>query len=356
MSAMATLTIGDFKIGENCPPFIVAEAGINHNGELEKAYKMIEIAKSAGADAVKFQTFKAEEFVGDPRLTYTYKSQGKEITESMLEMFKRYEFSRNDWLEIKKKCEQVGIVFLSTPQNYSDLDLLLEIGIPAIKIGSDDLTNLPLLKSYADTNLPMIISSGMSDLAEVYQALEVVGSLEGYPTILLLCTSQYPTPPENVNLLKLKTLANSFPMVLTGFSDHTQGFLASSLAVAMGASFFEKHFTLDHNLPGPDHWFSEDPNGLSEWISFIRTAYTMMGSAIVRATKTEETMKQSARRSIVALREINLGEVFTIKNVGLKRPGNGLPPSFFDQILGSKATTKIYKGTRLQFGDFRKWI
>jgi len=145
---MSVVTIGDFKIGEDFPPFIVAEAGINHNGELEKAYEMIEVAKSAGADAVKFQTFKAEEFVGSPKQTYSYKSQGKEITESMLEMFKRYEFSRDEWFKIKKKCEEVGIMFLSTPQNRSDLDLLLEVGISAIKVGSDDFTNLPLLKSY----------------------------------------------------------------------------------------------------------------------------------------------------------------------------------------------------------------
>jgi len=180
--------------------------------------------------------------------------------------------------------------------------------------------------------------------------------MDGYPTILLLCTSQYPTPPEDVNLLKLKTLANSFPMVVTGFSDHTQGPLASSLAIAMDASFFEKHFTLDHNLPGPDHWFSEDPDGLKEWIVFLRTAYTMMGSAIVRATKAEQAMKKLARRSIVAIRDINPGETLTLSNIGLKRPGNGLPPSLLDQVLESKAITKIYKGTCLRFGDFEEWI
>ena len=350
---MSVVTIGDFNIGEDFPPFIVAEAGINHNGELGKAYRMIEVAKSAGANAVKFQTFKAEEFVGDQKQTYSYKSQGKEVTESMLEMFKRYEFSRDEWFKIKKKCKEVGIMFLSTPQNRSDLDLLLEVGIPAIKVGSDDFTNLPLLKSYAATNLPMIISSGMSDLAEVYQALEAIGALDGYPTILLMCTSQYPTPPEDVNLLKLKTLANSFPNVVRGFSDHTQGPLASSLAVAMGACFFEKHFTLDHNLPGPDHWYSEDPEGLKEWVSSIRTAYTMMGSAIVKATKAEKGMKKLARRSIVAICDINPGETLTVSNIGLKRPGNGFPPSLFDQVIESKAITKLYKGCRLRFGDFK---
>jgi len=349
---MAIVEIGNHIIGDNHPPFIVVEAGINHNGELEKAYKMIEVAKSSGADAVKFQTFKAEEFVGDPNQTYSYKSQGKKVTESMLKMFKRYEFSRDEWFLIKAKCDETGIMFLSTPQNRSDMDLLLEIGVPAVKVGSDDFTNLHLLKSYAMTNLPMIISCGMSNLAEVYQALEAVGALDGYPTILLLCTSQYPTPPQDVNLLKLKTLASAFPMVVIGFSDHTQGPFASSLAVAMRASFFEKHFTLDHNLPGPDHWFSEDAKGLKEWIGSIKTAYMMMGKEIVRATKAEEAMKKIARRSIVAIKDINPGEALTINNVGLRRPGHGLPPSLLDKILNSKAITKINKGSLLRFGDF----
>ena len=349
---MAVVRIGGFKIGKDCSPFIVAEAGINHNGELDKVYKMIEIAKSSGADAVKFQTFKAEEFVGDPKQTYTYKSQGKEVTESMLEMFKRYEFSRDDWFEIKKKCEEVGIMFLSTPQNRSDLELLLEIGIPGIKVGSDDFTNLPLLKSYATTNLPMILSSGMSDLAEVYQALEAVGAMEGYPTILLLCTSQYPTPPEDVNLPKLKTLANSFPMVVMGFSDHTQGSLASSLAVAMGARFFEKHFTLDHNLPGPDHWFSEDPTGLKEWICSVRKAFVMMGSNIVRPTLKEQEMKLIARRSIETNQYIRKGEFFTVSNLVLKRPGYGLPPALYEELLSCKASRNLKKAIKLKYGDF----
>ena len=341
---MSVVAIGDFKIGKDFPPFIVAEAGINHNGELGKAYKMIEVAKSAGADAVKFQTFKAEEFVGDPKQTYTYKSQGKKVTESMLEMFKRYEFSRDDWFKIKKKCEEVGIMFLSTPQNCSDLDLLLEIEIPAIKVGSDDFTNLPLLKSYAAANLPMIISSGMSDLAEVYYALEAIGALNGYPTILLLCTSQYPTPPEDVNLLKLKTLTNSFPMLVTGFSDHTQGSLASSLAVAMGASFFEKHFTLDHNLPGPDHWFSEDPDGLKDWTASIKMSWKMMGSPIIRSTKMEKQNKLDFQRVIVAKNTIKRGQPFRHDNLCLKRisGGKGLPPSMLEYLIG-RTSTNGYK-------------
>ncbi len=350
---MGKIQIGNCFIGIGSMPFIIAEAGINHNGEIEKACAMIKVSKDAGADAVKFQTFKAEEFVGDSIQTYSYKSQGKEVTESMLEMFKRYEFSREEWFLIKGKCDEEGIMFLSTPQNRTDLDLLLEIGITAIKVGSDDFTNIHLLKNYAQTGLPLMVSCGMSDLSEVYQTLEAIGSLDGYPTILMLCTSQYPTPLEGVNLLKLKTLANAFPMLTLGFSDHTQGPLASSLAVTLGAKVFEKHFTLNHNLPGPDHWFSEDPDGLKEWIFSIRKAFIMMGSGIVRPTDSEKQMRILARRSIVSFSDIEKGDILTNKNIGLKRPGNGLPASVYDKILGLKAARKIKKNSLLKWGDFQ---
>ncbi len=352
MEQQRLLEIAGRPIGPGCPPFLIAEAGINHNGDFDLACRMIETAKAAGADAIKFQTFKAEEFVGDPNLTYTYQSQGKEVTESMLEMFRRVEFSREEWHGLKAKCDQTGIQFLSTPQNVSDLDLLLEIGLPAIKVGSDDFNNLPLLRQYAQQKLPLILSCGMADLAEVYQALETVGAFHGHPVILLLCTSQYPTPPEDVNLLKLKTLQSAFPFLITGLSDHTQGSLAASTAVGLGACVFEKHFTLDHDLPGPDHWFSADPVELGDWIGAIRTAHTMLGSSLVRPTPAELEMRILARRSVVATREIQPGEVLTEVNTGLRRPGNGLSPSLYPEIIGKKATRPLENGTLLQWGDF----
>lgn len=351
---MMQVKIADYLIKNDKPPFIIAEVGINHNGELEKAYQMIEVAKNAGADCIKFQTFKADEFVGDPDQTYTYISQGKEITESMLEMFKRYEFKKNDWSLIKKKCDEVGIVFLSTPQNRSDLDILLEIGITAIKVGSDDFTNLPLLKSYAKTGLPMLVSCGMADFAEVYQALETIGSLDEYPTVLFLCTSQYPTPAEDVNLNKLKTLSSAFPDLILGFSDHTQGTLAASVAVGLGARVFEKHFTLDNNLLGPDHWFSADPIELKEWVNSIKTAYKMLGNNIIRPTAAEKEMRMIARRSIVAIKNIQVNEELNLNNIGLKRPGTGLSAKFFDDVIESKALKKISNGSILSWGDFKK--
>jgi len=341
------------SVSANDPPYCIAEVGINHNGDLAIAKRMIEAAKAAGADAVKFQTFKAEEFCGDPSQTFTYQSQGKIVTEPMLAMFQRCELPRGSWREIKVHCETVGITFFSTPQNLSDLDLLMEIGVPAIKVGSDDFTNLPLLRSYVESQLPLILSCGMSDLAEVHQALDAAGWFDGYPVALLLCTSQYPTPPEDVNIAKLTTLQQAFPGLLVGFSDHTQGVLAAALAASRGARIFEKHFTLGKDMPGPDHWFSEEPAGLAGWIENIRAADTLMGSPFVRPTKTEQAMRLVARRSVVALCDINLGETLDHANTGLRRPGGGLPPDMIENVLGLIAARDIKRGERLSLGDMR---
>jgi N,N'-diacetyllegionaminate synthase len=345
------IKIQNKSINKDHSPFIIAEAGLNHNGDLEKAFEMISIAKQAGVDSVKFQTFKAHEIVEDTELTYSYKSQGKEITESMYEMFKRCEFSKKEWYEIKRKCDDEEIIFLSTPQNQSDLDLLLEIGISAIKVGSDDFVSLPLLKGYATTNLPLILSCGMSDLSEVFESLDAVGAFKDHPTILLLTTSQYPTPPEDVNLKKLQTLSTAFPMIPMGFSDHTIGTIAAANAVALGAQVFEKHFTLDHDLPGPDHWFASNPKELKEYVQTIRQSHIMLGSEIVRPTPTEKEMRTIARRSVTALEDISDGITFTKENIGLRRPGEGIEPKYFEKILGKKSSRKIKKGTSLKFSD-----
>jgi N,N'-diacetyllegionaminate synthase len=331
--------IGHRSVGPGHAPFVVAEVGINHNGELERALQMIHVAAAAGCDAVKFQTFKAAEFVNDPAQTFTYRSQGCEVSESMLAMFQRHELPASAWPVIKAECEQAGILFFSTPQNRSDLDILLEVGVPAVKVGSDDFTNLPLLKSYAQTGLPLVLSTGMSDLAEAHQALEAVGALDGYPLILLVCTSQYPTPPEDVNLARITTLRAAFPMVPIGFSDHTSGPLASALATALGACFLEKHFTLSHDLPGPDHWFSEDPQGLAEWVVAIRSAHRMLGSPLVRPTAIERGNKREYQRRLVAARDIRAGETLGSDAITLRRVagGHGLPPAFLDYLLNRPA-------------------
>ena len=343
------IKIADYWIGED-EPFIVAEAGINHNGEIKKALEMVQVAKAAGAHAIKFQTYKADEIVASPSQLYTYKSQGKTVTEPMLDMFKRYEFSREQWLSIKKKCLETGIIFLSTPQNRSDLDLLLELGVAAIKVGSDDFTNIPLLKDYATTGLPLLLSMGMADLTEVKESLAAVGAMKKYPTVLLACTSEYPTPPEDANLLRLKTLSQMFPDILLGFSDHTRGVTASCLAVALGACIFEKHFTLDNNLPGPDHWFSENPSELKEWIRSIQLSYTMLGSSVVQPTEQEKINRNEFRRVIVASKKIQKGQSYTDDNLVAKRVagGKGLSAKLIPNILGKKAPKDYEKNESVE--------
>jgi sialic acid synthase SpsE len=347
------IEINNHELKNYGKPFIVAEVGINHNGELTKALKMIEVAKQSGLDAVKFQTFRAKEFCGDKTQMFTYQSQGKKITEPMFEMFKRYEFDYDDWFQIKQKCDDENILFLSTPQNRSDLDILLKLDLKAIKVGSDDFTNLPLLADYSKTKLPMIVSCGMSDLSEVHEALDAIGTSNGYPTILLLCTSQYPTPSEDVNLLKLKTLAKTFPELVLGFSDHTKGSLASSLAIGFGAVFFEKHFTLDNNLAGPDHWFSENPETLKNWVDSIHKSFLMMGDPEVKPTSKELEMRKLARRSIVILKDTKKGDKLTEENIGLRRAGKGLPPKVLKDMLGLYALQDLDEGSLLELKNVK---
>lgn len=322
-------------------PFIILEAGINHNGDLAIAFDMVRAAKRCGADAVKFQTFKAEEFVGDPNLEFEYRSQGKLVRESMLKMFKRYEFAPAQWREISDVCLNEGIEFLSTAQNRTDLDLLLGLGMQEIKIGSDDFNNIPLLVSYAATGLPLILSCGMADLDEVERSIKAVRDAGAPRVTLLVCTSQYPTPPQDANLARITTLQARFPDVVIGFSDHTQGAKAATIAAAIGARVFEKHFTLSHDLPGPDHWFSADVEEAAAWVAAIRNTVIFLGDGRVKPTPEEESMRAIARRSVTALRPIVAGDLLSIENIGLRRPATGLPPADFSRVLGLRAARDI---------------
>ena len=343
--------IGTRNIGATSEPYIIAEVGINHNGDLKSALEMIDIAKSSGADAVKFQTFKAEEFCGDPEQQFSYRSAGKEVTESMLSMFKRMELKSADWIKIKEYADKSVIEFFSTPQNFSDLELLLPLSIQVIKVGSDDLTNLPLISSYAKTGLPIILSSGMADIAEVHRALEAAGWFEGGQVAMLVCTSQYPTPTVDVNIRRVSTLKAAFPNLVVGFSDHSQGNEAAIMATALGAKIFEKHFTLSHDAEGPDHWFSLDPTELHAWVKAIRDAHVMLGSGIVAPTQQELKMRELARRSIVALADIIEDEELGNLNIGLRRPGTGLAPEFLSSVQGRRSNKFIPKGETIDWRD-----
>ncbi len=351
---MKTIRITDkLSIGEGRPVFIIAEAGINHNGRVKMAKRMIDTAKQCGADAVKFQTFKAEEFISSPAQTITYRSQGKKITESAIGMFRRYQFSEPEWKDICSYCKKKRMIFFSTPQNPSDLDMLLRItDMPIIKVGSDDLTNLELMKYYASKNKPMIISAGMAYQSEIADAVYTIRRTGNDKLAVLHCVASYPAKPEQVNMRKMNSIKDRFKIV-TGFSDHTEGIEACVVAAAMGAKIIEKHFTLDRNLPGPDHWFSSDPEELKALVSAVRKAEVMLGTSKLEPTKMEIRTRMDARRSIVAKVKIKRGDKITPQNIEFKRPGTGLAPKMKDKILNMTAKRNIEKGQMITMGAIR---
>ena len=339
------------RIGQQKKPFTIAEVGINHNGDLSLAKEMIHAAQEAGADAVKFQTFKASEFCADHSQLFTYQSQGKTFTEPMLTMFSRYEFTFEQWRELSDFAKKAGILFFSTPQNLTDLDMLIELKVPIVKVGSDDFTNLPMLRKYSQRGLPLILSSGMSNLAEIHDALNITGFFSGQDLTLLLCTSLYPTPLEEVHLHRITTLKQAFPGLRVGFSDHTQGHLAASLAVALGAEVFEKHFTMDRNFEGPDHWFSENPKTLKDWVDAIQDAHTLLGEPWLKPTAKELENKREFQRVLVAKVTITIGEEFTEQNLTMMRKagGNGLKPKMMFSLLGKKSWKTFERGEAITF-------
>jgi len=322
--------------------YIIAEIGINHNGDLNLAKQMILTAKRCGVDAVKFQTFKAQEFITDKNQTYTYQSQGQTITEPQIDMFERVEFTLEEWKQLFDFCKKTGIEAFTTPQNPTDLDLILSItDLSKLKVGSDDLTNLPLMKYYASKNIPMIISTGMSYEEEIKGCQDLT---------VLHCVSLYPTPLEKINLNKMISIKKKFNVKI-GYSDHTEGWKACEVATLAGASILEKHFTLDKNSSGPDHWFSADPKELKQLVDNVRQAESLLGSGELIPLDEEIEMRKIARRSITAIKNIKEGEIFTLDNLGLRRPGNGISPKFLNDILGKPSKKNIPQYSIIKWKD-----
>lgn len=330
---------------------IVAEAGINHNGQVGLAKKMIDEVKKAGADCVKFQTFKASEFVTDLTLTYTYKSQSKEVTEPQLEMFKRMEFSKKQWKEIIDYCQKRRVAFSTTAQNPSDLEMILSLtDLPFIKVGSDDLTNIGLLAYYAKKKKPMVISAGMAYAEEIGEAVNTIRKTGNNDITVLHCVSSYPADAEEVNLKKILAIKEKFG-VEVGFSDHTVGSMAAVGAVCLGAVIIEKHFTLSHDLPGPDHWFSMDVSELKKYVQDVRFIEKAIGDPALAPTAKEKEMREIARRSIVVRKNIKAGEKFLKENLECKRPGTGLEPKYLSKIVGKIAKKDYFNGQILTQKD-----
>ena len=333
--------IGNKLIGEEEPCFIIAEAGVNHNGSVELAKKLIDTAKDAGADAVKFQTFKVDNVVikDAEKAEYQQETTGEG---SQYEMIKKLELTEGDFRELADYAEKKDIMFLSSPFDKESVDLLHELDVPAFKVGSGEITNLPLLRYIAKKEKPIILSTGMSTLGEIEEALDVIRS-EGVEDIILLhCVSNYPARIEDVNLRALGTLKQAFKLPV-GFSDHTLGITAPIAAVALGACVIEKHFTLDRNLPGPDHKASLEPDELKEMVKDIREVEKALGNGIKKPTKEEEKIKKVARRSIVAKVDISKGAIITEEMLDVKRPGTGIEPKYLKFIIGRKAKEDIKK-------------
>ncbi len=327
--------------------FIIAEAGVNHNGSLDLAMRMVDFACKSGADAVKFQTFKAEKLVTSfaERAQYQQKNMPHRV-ESQLEMLKKLELGFDDFRKLKEYSDRRRITFLSSPFDLESVDFLDELNLDCFKIPSGEITNLPLLRRIGEKRKKVIMSTGMSTLEEVKKAIQILESSGAGEITLLHCTSNYPTPPEEVNLKAMLTLKQAFgPPV--GYSDHTIGYAVPIAAVAMGAEVIEKHFTLNRKMEGPDHKCSLEPDELNSMVGFIRLAEKSLGDGFKAPVPDEIKIAAAARRSIVSSRNIPAGARITEDCLTVKRPGTGISPMLWDSIIGCKAVVDIPAETAL---------
>lgn len=317
---------------------IIAEAGVNHNGKYDLAVKMIHEAKRAGADYVKFQTAVPELVISTiaPKAEYQKETTGND--ESQLDMCRAIHLPLSDYAKLKKICDNVGIGFMSTPFDLVSIDTLEPLDMDYYKIPSGEITNLPYLRKIASKGRKVIMSTGMSEMNEIADALKVLedGGLKRADITLLHCNTEYPTPFSDVNLMAMKTIGDTFG-VSVGYSDHTRGIEVPIAAVAMGAKVIEKHFTLDCNMEGPDHKASLEPDQLKAMVDAIRNVEMAIGNAEKHATASETPNKVVARKSIVAACDIAEGDILTEKNITVKRPGNGISPMLWDSVIGTKA-------------------
>lgn len=318
--------------------FIIAEAGVNHNGSLELAKRLVDVAAEAGADAVKFQTFRADKLVSRKAQKAEYQKRTTAAEETQYEMIKKLELDENAHSELIRYCREQRIMFLSTPFDHDSIDMLNDFGMPIFKIPSGEITNLPYLRHIGRLGKEVILSTGMADLGEIEDALDVLMQA-GVPKekiTVLHATTEYPCPIAEVNLRAMQTIRAAFG-VKVGYSDHTQGIEVPIAAVAMGACVVEKHFTLDRSMEGPDHKASLEPKELQAMVRAIRQVTQALGDGIKKPSKSEIKNIAIARKSIVAARPIKIGEAFSVDNIFIKRPGNGISPMRWEEVLGQVA-------------------
>ena len=329
----AQIAIGDRAIGEGLPCFVIAEAGVNHNGDIGLALRLVAAAAHAGADAVKFQTFNADRLVTRhaPRAAYQSERVGEGSQHAML---KALELSEHDHRTIQDRCAQLGVCFLSTPFDENAADMLERLGVAAFKIPSGELTNVLLIDHIARKKRTIVLSTGMSNLDEVAEAVDRIRAC-GAPLALLQCTSAYPADAASVNLRAMRTMADAFK-VPVGLSDHSRGIAVPIAAAALGAAIVEKHLTLDRSMNGPDHQASLEPAEFSAMVDGIRDAQAALGDGIKRPSSAELELAQLVRRSLVAARALPVGHALTAADIVAKRPGTGLPVGAIDAVIGRR--------------------
>ena len=332
---------------------LIAEIGINHNGDMNLAKEMIKAASKSGADAVKFQNYKTEDFIIDKTLTYSYKSQGETITESQYDLFKRCELSSEDLSFLKECCDKENITFFSTPTNKGGIIDLKKLGAEWLKNGSDFLGNLPLIREMAKSKIPTILSTGMATQEEIDEAVDAFRRAGGQDLVLLACTSTYPAPLSSLNLKRINTLSERYACK-AGFSDHSSGWEAAVASVCLGACMVEKHFTINQNLPGPDQWFSSTPAEFAELVRRVREVELIMGNGKLQHSDTENVARVEFKLSCVANTKMNVGDIISEHDVIFRRPGNGMPPSRIGELIGSSLIAPIEQGECFNLSHIKK--
>jgi N,N'-diacetyllegionaminate synthase len=340
------LDIAGRKVGPGHPCLIIAEAGVNHNGDLKRACQMVDIAADIGADAIKFQTFNTDELVTTEAPKAGYQKHNTDAEESSYEMLRRLELEHDEFRQLKEQCESRGILFMSTPFDKGSADFLDELGVSVFKVPSGEITNLPLIHHIAAKGKPLLVSTGMSYIGEVEKAVRDIAAVGNEQLVLLHCISCYPTEPADANLRAMATLFSAFS-VPVGYSDHTTGIAVALAAVALGACVLEKHFTLDRSLPGPDHAASLEAIEFEQLVQGVREVEASLGHGRKEPIAAEFATAAVARKSLVVARDLSMGTVLDEDMIEVKRPGTGLPPDLLGYVIGRKAARPLLRGELL---------
>ena len=342
------MNIGGHAIGEGSPCFVIAEAGVNHNGDVALAKLLLDAAADAGANAVKFQSFHAESIASSeaPKAAYQVATTGS--SETQREMLQRLELTRAAHEELSRHASERGIIFCSTPFDVASVDLLESLDVPFFKVASGELTHVPLLRRIARTGRPVVVSTGMSEIGEVESALRTLRSAGARDIALLHCLSEYPAPSAEANLRAMATMRERFGTPV-GYSDHTLGLEVAVASVALGASILEKHLTLDRSMPGPDHRASLEPDEFAELVRQVRSVESALGDGVKRPGKSEMANRAVARRGVFAAVAIPKGTVLTAEMLACKRPDDGIPASEFDAVVGRRARRDLGAGQKLSW-------